>query len=304
MSITEMIKEAIVFPSKDLGPLAIYIVMTIIMAFLSFGGFIYAILTDDIVSTIIGIIISIIAIIIELILMGYQIKLIKTGIDNEETAPAFEWKEDCITGIKYLVVKIVYCIIPALITFIVALATNVPANINSLLTEITNSFAASSSESALSTFATLNSTANSTDYMAAFSSLNSTNGTNAIPAIHVSDAVINSLVTSLTITAIVALIVFLIFAILQFIAEARLANNGSLGGALNFIEVFKDIGKIGYGKVIGTFLLIVIVVAVINLVFGFIVGFIPVFWIFTLILTPYLLFFSKRTAGLLYSDIA
>ena len=85
---------------------------------------------------------------------------------------------------------------------------------------------------------------------------------------------------------------------------ARLANTGSLSEAVNVVEAFKDITRIGVGKVIAVILLSIIVVAVINGVLGYLYGQIPQLSILSVIVTPYLVFFTNRVTGLLYSDIA
>ena len=85
---------------------------------------------------------------------------------------------------------------------------------------------------------------------------------------------------------------------------ARLANTGSLSDAVNVVEAFKDITRIGVGKVIAVILLSIIVVAVINGVLGYVYGQIPQLSIISIIVAPYLAFFTNRVTGLLYSDIA
>ena len=87
-------------------------------------------------------------------------------------------------------------------------------------------------------------------------------------------------------------------------AEARLANTDSLGEALNVPEAFKDIGRIGWGKVIAVLFLVFIIIAVINSVISGLNYYIPGISIVSIILTPYLVFFASRATGLLYSDIA
>ncbi|WP_295721436.1 DUF4013 domain-containing protein [uncultured Methanobrevibacter sp.] len=303
MNITDIIKEAFVFPSKNLGPLAIYTILTLVIAFFSVGGLIYATLVGDIIKAILGVIIFIISIIAEFILMGYQIKLVKTGIDSTEASPEFEWKDDCVTGIKYLVLKIVYGIIPLIITIIMGLVTNIPGNVSAILEQITTSLSQQTGSTAINALVNMNST-NSTEYMNALSTLNATNSTNVMPTITVSNTLISNLETSLAITAVVSIIVFLIFEILKLIAEGRLANTGSIGNALNMPQVFKEMGEIGYGKVIGLYILILIIILIINLIFGIITGYLPMLCIISIILSPYLIFFIKRATGLLYSEIA
>ena len=108
---------------------------------------------------------------------------------------------------------------------------------------------------------------------------------------------------SLAITVTVALIVFVIFSILQTLAEARLANTGSLREALEIWGAVKDLTRIGIGKVILVLILILVITAIIEIVFTMIVLQYLVLAILYIIIAPYLALFAKRALGLLYSDI-
>lgn len=278
MEILDIIKEAFIFPSKNLDKLAIYIVLLFVMGLLVGGGFftIFAAINDSSLYFIITAILFIIAIIIALIITGYQIGIIKSGIDFDEKAPSFDWKNDLITGIKMIIVNIVYMIIPAIIVGIIALITNVPGNMMKSIQEATVTSA--------------NATAIANSSAPALSSISS--------------ATQSALITSVTITAIIGIIVFIIFAFLQTMGESRLANTGSLGEAINIPEAARDISRIGVGKVIGVILFSIIVVAVIQAILGAVYGKIPELSILSIVVTPYLAFFTQRVTGLLYSDIA
>lgn len=278
MEIVDIIKNALIFPTNNLDKLAIYIVLTLVVSLFIGGGAIFTALSfmDSSSLAIIGVILLIIGIIISLIISGYQLGILKTGIDLNDDAPSFDWKNDLINGLKLLVIGIVYFIIPAIIIFIVGLITNVPGNIANIAKEAALT-PANATAMANSTGVYFNAVSQST--MVAFG-------------------------TSLAITAIVACIVIIIFAFLASIAQARLANTGNLAEALNILEAAKDIKKIGIGKVIAVFLLILIVMIVIDAILGFVYGKIPELAILSIIITPYLAFFEQRATGLLYSDIA
>ena len=278
MEILDIIKDAFIFPTNNLEKLAIYIVLTFVVGLFIVGG---AILTalgimDTSYLSILGVILVIVGIILSLIISGYQLGIMKTGIDLDDEAPSFEWKKDLINGIKLLVVTIVYFIVPAIIVFIVGLIANVPGSITKFMQE------------------------------AAVNPANATAMSNStgIAMDAVSMSTMTALETSLAITAIVAIVVFIIFAFIQIMGEARLANTGSLGEALNIPEAAKDIKRIGFGKVIAVLLLMVIIVAIINGVLSYVYGRIPELSILSIIVTPYLAFFTQRATGLLYSDIA
>jgi len=186
----------------------------------------------------------------------------------------FEWWDNFITGFNYFIVSIVYFIIPAFITVVVGYITNVFGNIMVVAREIV-----SQTHSA---------------YLGTSS---------AIAYDAIAQAMVN-LAISLAVTITVAIILFVIFSFLQTMAEVRLAKTGSLTEALNVFEAAKDIARIGVSKVIIVILLVVIIVAVIEMVLSAIYSYVPLLSILSIIISPYLVFFTHRAVGLLYSDIA
>lgn len=277
MEIMDIIKESFVFPSQNLEKLAIYIVLTFIMGLFAAGGVVSGVFAamDNNVYFVFTAIFVIISIVIALIMSGYHINIIKSGIDQVEEAPSFDWLNDLVTGIKTLIVSIVYFIIPMILIAIVALITNIPGQIANIAQK---------------------------------AALNPANATavasGSAPVVTISDAAAASLFTSFAITGIIALVLIIIFAFLATMGNARLANSGSLSQAINVVESFKDITRIGVGKVIAVILLSIIVVAVIQAILGYAYGQIPQLSIISVIVTPYLVFFTNRVTGLLYSDIA
>ena len=276
MEIIDIIKESFVYPSNDLAKLAIYIAFTFVSTILIFLGILLLGmgLTQSAIYAVIGIILFIGAIVVAFILSGYLISIVKSGINHDENLPEFQWKENLITGVKYLVVNIVYFIIPAIIVLIVGGITN----LFGLSAEVFSKIATSS----------VNASANTT----------------AVASNIVPQSTLASFGTAIAITGIVAVILFLIFLFIETMAESRLANTDSLGDALNIPEAFKDIGRIGWGKVIAVVFLIFIIIAIINSVISGLNYYIPGISIISIVVTPYLTFFASRATGLLYSDIA
>lgn len=276
MEIMDIIKESFIFPSQNIEKLAIYIALTFVVAILMIGGiFACAFSNENTALIVLGIILFIASFIVSLVMMGYQLGIIKSGIDLDEEAPAFDWINDGINGIKVLIVNIVYFIIPLIIVGIVALITNIPGNIMQIVEEYSAS---------INTTAVANSTAS------------------AMPV--VSDAAWAALFTSVTITALVALVLFIIFAFIETMGQARLANTGSLGNALNVVEAVKDITRISVGKVLAVIILVMVIVIVIQGIIGYLGNQVPQISIISVVVTPYLIFFTQRAYGLLYSDIA
>ena len=87
-------------------------------------------------------------------------------------------------------------------------------------------------------------------------------------------------------------------------AEARLANTGSLKEALNIFEAIKDITRIGVGRVILLILFLFLVIAVIDIIFIAVLSYFPfLLSVIYIVITPYLALFTQRALGLLYSEI-
>lgn len=271
MEIIEIIKDALVFPSENVGTLLIFVVLSILAtAFSTIGVLVYALGVVNAEFFLWGGLAAVIAMVIGWVMSGYLISVIKSGIELDDEVPEFEWWENFTTGFNNFIVSIVYFVIPAFIVVVVGYLTNVFGNIMLVATEITSQ--------------------TQNVYLGA---------STAIAADVIAQAFVN-LAVSLAVTLTVAFILFVIFSFLQTMAEARLANTGSLGEALNVFEAAKDIKRIGVGKVISVILLIIIVAGVIHVIFSIL----PILSILSIVVTPYLLLFTQRAVGLLYSDIA
>ena len=276
MEIIEIIKDAFVFPSKNVKVLLIYIILSIVAgAFAVMGPLLYMLGIVVPEYFLWGGLAGLIAVLIGWVMSGYMISVIKSGIDLEDEAPEFVWWDNFITGFNSFIVSIVYYVIPAFIVVLVGYLTNVVGNFMNVAREIF------------------------TQVMDVYVMGTSTNV--AMGAISQAMA---GLILSLTVTITVAVIVFVIFSFLQTMAEARLANTDSLSEALNIFEAAKDIRRIGIGKVIAVILLIFIIIGIINAILSFIYGYVPFLAILSVFVTPYMVFFTQRAVGLLYSDIA
>ena len=275
MDVIEIIKDAFVFPSKDFKILLIYVLLSVIAGVFSvFGTLVY--LLGFVVPECFmwGGMAAIVSMLIGWVLYGYLVSVIKSGIERSDEVPQFEWWENFITGFNNFIVTIVYFIIPALIVVLVGYITNIYGNFMVVCEEI---------------------------YLQTYGVYSGASSAFVVDAI--SNALVN-LMISLAVTITVAVVVFIIFSFLQTMAEARLANTGSLSEALNIFEAAKDIRRIGVGKVIVLIILIIIIIAVIEIVLSAIFSLLPILSILSIIVTPYLAFFAQRAVGLLYSDIA
>ncbi len=276
MNITEIIKDAFLFPSKNTGRFAIYLLLSVLMVGFAMGGiFTYAFGIIDAENYLTGGIYLIISMLIGFIISGYHIKVIKSGINHEDNVPVFELYENFMTGFDNVLVLILYFITPTLIVMLVGFGTNLFGNamevVKEFVLQIFNVYIMDSSIDI---------------------------------AVNAISLALTNFLNSLAITVTVALVVFLIFSIIYLMAEARLANTGSLKEALNIFEAVKDIKRIGVGKFVLLLLAIVVVIAIIELILIIALTFYPfLLSVIYIILTPYMVLVSQRALGLLYSDI-
>ena len=277
MKITEIIKDAFLFPSKNTGRYAIYLLLSVLIVLFAFGGvFTYAFGIIDAENYLMGGIYLLISILIGIIIEGYHIKVIKSGIELDDNVPVFKLFEDFMTGFDNFIVLIFYLLIPTLIVALVGLDTN-----------IFGKSIAFSRELILQTY-----------------NVYILGGSLDIAVNAISNA-LASFAAALAVTITVALVLFVIFSFLRTIAEARLAQTGSLKEALNIYGAARDIKRIGAGKVIILILLVIALITIIEIILTIILNNYPfLLTTFCIIITPYFVLVTQRTIGLLYSDIA
>lgn len=272
MDITEIIKRAIVFPSKNLEILSIYAILSVLAGAFAVQGvitFLFGII--DIANFVIGATYIAIAIIIGIITRRISLQCVKSGIELQEKIPDFKWWGNWGLGLKKIVITIFYFIVPALIVIFIALITNVYGNFINIFQAITLQ---------ISPILMGNITAEDAITQASF-----------------------PLFVSLAVTLIAGLLIFLVFTFFQVIAEARLAHTDSLMKSLNFISAAKDLKMIGVGKVILLSVLLLVIVSFIEIVLTFVFDHLVVLSILNILITPYIALFGQSAMGFLYSDI-
>lgn len=277
MNITEIIKDAFIFPSKNAERFAIYLVLSVLMTVFILGGSIkYQLGFINVDNYATGGIYLVIAMLIGFFISGYHIKVIKSGIELDDEVPVFELGENFLGGFEITIISIFYFIIQAFIVAVAALATNVFGNAIATVQEIRLQI--------FNVFFMVNSADIAVDA--------------------ISNAVFNFII-SLAITIAVALIVFLIFSILQSASQARLANTDSLKDALDIFEALKDIKRIGIVKVLLLVLLVLVIIAVMGIIFISLFSYFPLLLsVIYILLVPYIALAIQRLIGLAYSDIA
>ena len=119
MEIGEIISDAIRYPLNHTKSLLIYIVMMFIIVLIAIFtgvGLVAGQETNQLLASgIIGIIGLILIIIIALLVDGYGLDIVKLGIDKSDAAPEIDIGRQVIAGLKYLIVGIVYFIIPLIV---------------------------------------------------------------------------------------------------------------------------------------------------------------------------------------------
>lgn len=277
MNITEIIKDAFIFPSKNAERFAIYLVLSVLMTVFILGGSIkYQLGFINVDNYATGGIYLVIAMLIGFFISGYHLKVIKSGIELDDEVPVFELGENFLGGFEIAIISVFYFIIQAFIVAVAALATNVFGNAIATVQEIRLQI--------FNVFFMVNSADIAVDA--------------------ISNAVFNFII-SLAITIAVALIVFLIFSILQSASQARLANTDSLKDALDIFEALKDIKRIGIVKVLLLVLLVLVIIAVMATIFIILFNYLPlVVSVIYILLVPYIALAIQRLIGLAYSDIA
>lgn len=272
MDLSEIVKNAFIFPSKNLETLSIYALLSVLSGAFAVEGVISSVLGIwNITDFVIGIICLAIAIILGLITRRISIQCIRSGINLEEKLPEFNWWTSIGTGFSKIVISIVYFLLPFVIILILALITGVFDSImavgNALVTQMPAIL------------------------MGKISLVNAVSHT--IFPLYISLAFIIS----------VGILVFLICAFFQDMSEARLAHTGSLKNALNIVGAARDITMIGVGKLVLLSFLIFVIVVIIEFGLTFVFDHFIVLSILNIVITPYITLFSRRALGLLYSDI-
>ena len=216
---------------------------------------------------------AIVALIVSILLVGYGLSILKNAIDLGDDIPSFDWMNNFIDGIKVLVVQVVYMIVPTIVSIIVGYATMGPA-LSRIFTPANISQMATNSSS---TSVILNS----------------------IPS-----SVWAGLFSGIAITAVITIIFYIIFALFSTVAQCRLAKYDSLGEAFSFGQVFSDMKEIGIINLFVFVIILWIIVIIIAMVGAFITA-IPIVGIIisSLIINSFILLFSNRALGLLYSDV-
>ena len=124
MEIGEILSDALVYPFQDIKAFVIYLILGIILG-IAVGGTvvgIYAGIAADNILAVIGsgIIGIVVALVIGFFISGYELDIVKYGIERDPGSPGIDFVRQFINGVKFFVVYIVYMIIPIIISAILA----------------------------------------------------------------------------------------------------------------------------------------------------------------------------------------
>ena len=122
MELGEIIGDALVYPFSNIKALIIYMILGIILG-IAVGGTIVGIAAGSAVHNAFaavgsGIVGVIIAVILGFFINGYQLDIVKNGIQRSNMGPEIDFVRQFINGIKYFVVVVVYMIVPIIISAI------------------------------------------------------------------------------------------------------------------------------------------------------------------------------------------
>lgn len=118
MELGEIIKDAVTYPTSNLKALLVYLLLGLLVGIIEVLTGITGIATLDInfgAGIVLGIIGIVLIICILLLMLGFSTDVIKLGINRSSDAPEIDLARQISNGIKYIVVSIVYMVIPILI---------------------------------------------------------------------------------------------------------------------------------------------------------------------------------------------
>ena len=266
MDIGEIIKTGFTYPTKNWMNLVILGIIFVIISLIGRVGS----YTNQTAIIVIALIVSII---LAIILQGYKIEIIGEGVKGSSDIPLLN-TDNFLTGIKSILVSIVYYIIPAIIVTIVGLAVSYSVGVNELMRYATSlQYASMNPAMANATF-------------------------NSLPVSFVSN-----LFTATITLGVIAFILFFIFSIFELTAQGKLAETGSLKEAVGMKTVIAKVGSIGWLKIIA-FLIISVIIVTIVLFIGGLLLIIPIIGpiIFALVIVPFVFLYQFYSVGLLYAS--
>ncbi|WP_296874769.1 DUF4013 domain-containing protein [uncultured Methanobrevibacter sp.] len=124
MELGEIITDALSYPLQNIKALVIYVILGIILG-IAVAGTLAGVMVGAAARNAFalvgsGIIGLVIALVISFVITGYQLDITKYGIDRRNDAPGIDFVRQFVNGVKYLVVNVVYLIVPIVISAILS----------------------------------------------------------------------------------------------------------------------------------------------------------------------------------------
>lgn len=124
MELGEILSDALSYPFQNIKALVIYAILGIILGIAiagTLGGIMVGMAADNVLAVLgSGVIGIVIALLIGFIITGYELDIIKYGIERDYGAPGIDFIRQFFNGVKFFVVNLVYMIIPIIISAILA----------------------------------------------------------------------------------------------------------------------------------------------------------------------------------------
>ena len=118
MELSEIIKDAVKYPTSNIEALLVYMALGLIIGVVEVLTGITSITTLTLnfdFGIVLGIIGIIIVIALSLVMFGFSLDVIKFGIRRSPDAPEIDLARQISNGLKYIIVSVVYMIIPIII---------------------------------------------------------------------------------------------------------------------------------------------------------------------------------------------
>lgn len=124
MELGEIFTDALRYPFQNIKALVIYVILGIILG-IAVGGTVVAVVAGAAANNALavigsGIIGIVVALVLGFFISGYQLDIIKLGIERRTDGPEIDFIRQFFNGVKLFVVNIVYLIIPIIIGAILA----------------------------------------------------------------------------------------------------------------------------------------------------------------------------------------
>lgn len=124
MELGEILSDALVYPFHNIKALVIYVILGIILG-IAVGGTVAGIVVGVAAKNVLavvgsGIIGIIVALVIGFLITGYELDIMKYGIERDPGSPGIDFVRQFLNGVKFFVVYLVYMIIPIIIGAILA----------------------------------------------------------------------------------------------------------------------------------------------------------------------------------------